>query len=352
MDLFELIDKIDKNILISISGVLLGLLFPLAIFLVEDVKNEDFRFDRTIIFTQVIQPLKMSLSIIFLTFSLVFPLRYSIYIYGIGFYLYINTIIRFMKWVNIKGIPNEELNSPSSYKNILRINYLNGLKTFDESFSVWSYLWQHPDNRKDLNEEMLVKNFVKFYERNYFESRIYGLPPEKWAGSVRNRANKERLDTIIDEIIDDEKCLRILYQYVWDEIIDGNTLKREKEALIFIYGKCIAKINSIKIEETNDSFRRFIYLNMSLLIKTISDFNDDDKYYFIGKFKEDLEQINFEKALADYCAQFNVISPIDFYNKIYKHLRYKSNEEIIQEGKDSFMSQRITDLLAKYPVEL
>lgn len=54
MNLLEIIDNVDKNILISSSSILLGLLFPLAIFLVEEVKNENFKFDRIIIFTQII----------------------------------------------------------------------------------------------------------------------------------------------------------------------------------------------------------------------------------------------------------------------------------------------------------
>lgn len=355
MNLLELIDNVDKNILISTSGILLGLLFPLAIFLVEDAKNVNFKFDRIIIFTQIIKPYKLLSSVLCLTFSLLLPSGYYLIFFIFGLGLYMQILGNFMKWINIKGVANEELETPDSYRNTLRIKFLNNLKTFDEAFIVWSYLWQYPENRKDLNEEVLVQNFVNFYEHNYVESKIIGIPDEKFSSTDRLR-NKEKLDSIIDKIVGEEDSFISLYYYVWNKIIKNDALVRENEACLFIYEKCIDNINSKINSEMSHRFKRFIGLNITMLAATIKEFSDEDRYYFIGKFRESLEKVDFKYAIKEYENYFNVepfdISSTDISSAIDKHLKYKSEAELIQRGKDSILEKEIERLLEKHPVIL
>lgn len=48
-------DGIDRGNLLAISAILLGLLIPIAIFLVEDAKGDTYNFERSVIFTEVIK---------------------------------------------------------------------------------------------------------------------------------------------------------------------------------------------------------------------------------------------------------------------------------------------------------
>ncbi|MDG6146391.1 hypothetical protein NF717_12175, partial [Lactococcus formosensis] len=65
-------DGIDRGNLLAVSAILLGLLIPIAIFLVEKAEGDTYNFERSVIFTEVIKKRDILWTVLLLSFPLLF----------------------------------------------------------------------------------------------------------------------------------------------------------------------------------------------------------------------------------------------------------------------------------------
>lgn len=345
-------EGVNKEILLGISAILFSLLLPLTIFLVEDAKNKNFIFDRAVIMTKIIKPKVLALSIICLTFSLLLPKSFFIIFYIVGLILYCFVLIGIFKWMNLKGRVSEEIDLNDNFKSQARLNYIENIKEFSDSIQVWNNLWRDKNNRKDFDERILIKNFIKFYNDNYVESEnILGRPGPKVA--ISKIRNKEEMDEILDEIINYPKTLKMLINSISDKILKGDKFLKENKSYIFIYKKCLNKFIELQAFENEERLEKNISLHVAIFLKEISYLNEEDKYLILGIFKEELISIDFERCLthvieySDNKKAINNISDI-----IEKHYKYKDEKELAELGRSSGLSSKIEELLHKYPFEL
>lgn len=344
----SVINNLNKDILMGISAILIGLLLPLAIFLVEDAKNANFIFERAVIFNRVFTPKILGTSIACLTFSLIFPNNFVLPFYILGLILYWDVIMRILKWMNLNGSAKVEIESQDSYRNNERIDYLNSIDSFAEAIVIWEYLWEKQENRKDFNESMLVKNFIAFYTKYYVESeKVIDNPKINY--KIHQYQDKERMDEVLSQMIKCPYPFKSVFSIAMSKIIIGGSLKIDEESYFFILKQCLERIIEIQQLCNERRSEKDMSLIMALLMNEINGLNEEDKYIFIGKFKDELSEIDLEKCLKiceEYYRDLKALTKITQFNT--EHSKYKDNAELKEIGKKSGLSNEISKLLEEH----
>nr|DAW27128.1 MAG TPA: hypothetical protein [Caudoviricetes sp.] len=343
------INNLNKDILMGISAILVSLLLPLAIFLVEDARSANFVFERAVIFNRVIKPKKLGASIACLTFPLLFPNNFALPFYILGLILYWKVIARILKWMNLKGSAKAEIDSQDSYRNNERIDYLNDTDSFDEAIVIWEYLWKKRENRKDFNERMLVENFIAFYTRYYVESeKVSGNPKIDYG--IHQIQEKERMDEVLSEMIKSPYSFKYTFDKAMSKIMIDGSLKIDKESYFFILKKCLERMIEIQMLGDERSLEKTMSLIIASLMDKINGLNEEEKYLFIGKFVDELSNVDLEKCLEiskEYHENLAGLSNLVKFST--EHFKYKDDDELREIGKKSDLSKEISNLLSKYP---
>ena len=165
---------LTKELALAFSGILIGLIIPVAFFLIENIESTDFEFDRAVILTKVINLKNLALSIALLTipiflYSLWFPIKFFLLaLYFVGFIMFANQIVSAIRWMDIKQTGKFDVNT--SYRNSKRYSYLKSLKNYEEQLNVWGYLFESGIFNTSLDEIETLKIFFNSAKNAYQET--------------------------------------------------------------------------------------------------------------------------------------------------------------------------------------
>ncbi|WP_347082429.1 hypothetical protein [Enterococcus mundtii] len=155
-------DYITIDGLIAISSILVGLLIPIAILLLENSGNlidRSFKWDKLVIFSQVIKIRSIILGLTFITFPLILKkdfLPIILVLYVIGLYFMFSLLKNAYYWIISKE------NEKRSYRNFKRYQYLNCMSgNIANQITVWDTIWGETEQRIGLDELKLLKIFFK-----------------------------------------------------------------------------------------------------------------------------------------------------------------------------------------------
>ena len=150
--------------LIATSSILVGLLIPIAILLLENSSNlidQSFKWDKLVIFSQVIKIRSIILGLTFITFPLIlndktkniFPIILALYV--IGLYFMFSLLKNAYYWIISKE------NEKESYRNSKRYQYLNSMTgNTANQITIWNTIWGDAEQRIGLDELKLLKIFL------------------------------------------------------------------------------------------------------------------------------------------------------------------------------------------------
>ena len=164
---------ISKDLALAFSGILIGLIIPVAFFLVENIDTKDFELDRSVILKKVINLKILAGSIIMLTvpifiYSTKLPVKiFMVSLYMIGVYMFCQQIIAAIKWMDIKQ--TGKLDKNNSYRNAKRYEYLKSLKDYEEKLNVWGYLFENGIENTGLDELKTMKIFLEIAAMEYHQ---------------------------------------------------------------------------------------------------------------------------------------------------------------------------------------
>lgn len=167
--IYSLLERVCEYItiegLIATSSILVGLLIPIAILLLENSSNlidQSFKWDKLVIFSQVIKIRSIILGLTFITFPLilndetknVFPIILALYV--IGLYFMFSLLKNAYYWIISKE------NEKESYRNSKRYQYLNSMTgNTANQITIWDTIWGDAEQRIGLDELKLLKIFFK-----------------------------------------------------------------------------------------------------------------------------------------------------------------------------------------------
>lgn len=189
----------DSEVILGITSILIGLLIPIAIFMVEDSKEASFPFDRSIIFSKVINVKELGIAILLFCLSPLFKNGVGSFLFLIAIFLYIKVMSPCLKWINVIGNVNNNLENDGNHKSKLRLEFLNELKNYQDALFIWNYIWDNPKARKYFEAGNLIEKFIIFYNKHY--SSIY----KTFDGSIKDKnlykivEKKRRIDQITKE---------------------------------------------------------------------------------------------------------------------------------------------------------
>jgi len=164
--IYSLLERVCEYItiegLIATSSILVGLLIPIAILLLENSGNlidQSFKWDKLVIFSQVIKIRSIIFGLTFITFPLILKadvLPIILLLYVIGLYFMFSLLKNAYYWIISKE--NEEI----SYRNFKRYQYLNSMSgNIVNQITIWNTIWGDTEQRIGLDESKLLKIFFK-----------------------------------------------------------------------------------------------------------------------------------------------------------------------------------------------
>ena len=164
--IYSLLTKVCEYItiggLIATSSILVGLLIPIAILLLENNGNlidRSFKWDKLVIFSQVIKIRSIILGLTFITFPLIlkddfFPIILVLYV--IGLYFMFSLLKNAYYWIISKE------NEKRSYRNFKRYQYLDSMSgNIANQITVWDTIWGDAKQRVGLDELKLLEIYFK-----------------------------------------------------------------------------------------------------------------------------------------------------------------------------------------------
>ncbi|WP_301390172.1 hypothetical protein [Enterococcus spodopteracolus] len=165
-NVIEIINKLSLEGLLATSASILALLIPLAIFLIENngnVNDRSFKWDKMVIFSQVMDIKKTILGLILITVPLIFwkinilkPLILVTYIFGIYF-----------MWILLKNSYDwivSKYTNGKYFRNEKRFSYLDNLENSQVIYDTWKLIWETEDQRIGLDEIKLIEKYFISYD--------------------------------------------------------------------------------------------------------------------------------------------------------------------------------------------
>lgn len=369
-------DGIDRGNLIAISAILLGLLIPIAIFLVEEAKGDTYNFERSVIFTEVIKKRDILWTILLLSFPLLFNSAFVIPLYIIGLTIYYKIVIRCLRWINIDGKTNEDESN-----NEVRYSYLKKIDSFDDQIFIWGKIWGDTNYRKRFEEEKLMKDFLDFYKDNYiiihyerkdkkifykakkFEKNSDSMTEYEEIKTIKLRRYTDinaKLENILLLIQEDEENFKILFQLILGRLDSIETIEFDDDVVTYKYNL----VNSMEIERTilkkylwflaNNQEKIFdwnLVLDLVSIAAIINGLEGEDKDLFIGENRVSFEKIPWEKIIGEVSKQrqevADSISNLNF-KKLFENAT-RTQSEIMESGRKSNVGKEINDLIGDDP---
>lgn len=369
-------DGIDRGNLLAISAILLGLLIPIAIFLVEDAKGDTYNFERSVIFTEVIKKRDILWTIILLSIPLLFKIALVIPLYVMGLILYYMIVKRCLRWINIDGKTNEDENN-----NVIRYSYLKKLDNLNEQIYIWEKIWGDSAYRKTLDKEKLMERFLEFYKNNYiiihYEKKdkkplIKARKYEKKSDSMTEFEEikminlrkytdiNRKLENILSILQKNENNFRILFKLIVDRItglesvkVDDtkNTYKNIIVEKLEIERTILKKNLLFLANDQNKIFDWDLVLDLVQVATFINGLEDKEQDLFIGENITSFEKIPWEALINIISKQREeIVSSISNtnFNKVVEKAT-QTQSEIMDLGHKSSVGDRINDLIGDDP---
>lgn len=175
------INIISDDALITVATSMLALLIPVAIFLIErngDSSDKSFRWDKMVIFSDVIYPKITFFSILLITFPLVFwnyenfftkILILILFLIGICWMIFFLRSCYF--WIISKDLKTK------NFRDVKRLDFLKKLSKrnhiSDKSqVEIWKIIWESEKQRIDIDGTELVNTFKNYYEDKDKEAQV------------------------------------------------------------------------------------------------------------------------------------------------------------------------------------
>lgn len=170
-EMYSLLKGLDSYInldgLMAMSSIIVGLLIPVAILLIENNGNSNdlsFKWDKMVIFSQVIKIRTILWGLGLITLPLVLAkniqiLPLVIFFYIIGFVVMFSLLKNAYYWI----ISKED--GSGAYRNTKRYDFLNNLSgDIVNQIIVWNTIWGDRKQRIGLEESKLLPIFFKHYK--------------------------------------------------------------------------------------------------------------------------------------------------------------------------------------------
>ncbi|EPF4499200.1 hypothetical protein R6K68_04910 [Enterococcus faecium] len=157
-------DYITIEGLIATSSILVGLLIPIAILLLENSGNlidQSFKWDKLVIFSQVVKIRSIIFGLTFITFPLILKAKTNILpiiliLYVIGLSFMFSLLKNAYYWIISKE------NEKESYRNSKRYQYLNSMTgNIANQITIWDTIWGDAKQRAGLDELKLLEIYFK-----------------------------------------------------------------------------------------------------------------------------------------------------------------------------------------------
>lgn len=369
-------DGIDRGNLLAISAILLGLLIPIAIFLVEDAKGDTYNFERSVIFTEVIKKRDILWTILLLNFPLLFKSILVIPLYILGLILYYKIVKRCLHWINIDGKANEDESN-----NEIRYSYLKKLDSLNEQTYIWGKIWGDSTYQKTFAKEKLIENFFDFYKSNYviihyerknkkifYKAKKYKKKSDSMTEFEDIKMIKLRKYTDINRKIEnillliqkDKENFRLLFLLIIDRLCGLESVIRDDATNTFKYvlvEKLEIERNVLKkcllflADDSEKIFEWDLVLDLGQISSFINGLEGEDKDLFIGENATSLEKIPWEKIINEISKQreeiVDSISGLN-YDKILQKAT-PTQDEIMELGRKSSVGKEINDLIGGDP---
>ncbi|MDG6142038.1 hypothetical protein NGA84_01580 [Lactococcus formosensis] len=370
-------DGIDRGNLLAVSAILLGLLIPIAIFLVEKAEGDTYNFERSVIFTEVIKKRDILWTVLLLSFPLLFNSALVIPLYIIGLTVYYKIVIRCLRWINIDGKTNEDESN-----NEVRYSYLKKIDSFDDQIFIWGKIWGDTNYRKRFEEEKLMKDFLDFYKDNYiiihyerkdkkifykakkFEKTSDSMTESEEIKMIKLRKYTDinaKLENILLLIQKDKENFKLLFQLILDKLDNMQKIKFDNNDVVTYEYKLI---NNLEIERTilkkcllflaNNQEKIFEWdldLYLASIASIINGLEGDEKDLFIGENRISFEKIPWKKIIDDISKQrqgvIDSLSNLDFDKVLRSATRTQS--ETMELGRESNVGEEINALIKDDP---
>ncbi|WP_353891786.1 hypothetical protein ABVR74_03245 [Lactococcus lactis subsp. lactis] len=369
-------DGIDRGNLLAISAILLGLLIPIAIFLVEDAKGDNYNFERSVIFTEIIKKRDILWTILLLTFPLLSKSIFVILLYFLGLILYYQVVKRCLMWINIDGKTNED-----DKNNEIRYSYLKRLDNLNEQIYIWEKIWGDTAYRKTLDKEKLMGSFLEFYKNNYiiihYEKKdkkllIKARKYEKKSDSMTEFEEikminlrkytdiNRKIENILLILQKNEDNFRILFTLIVDRITGLESVMMDDT--MNAYKNIIAE--KLEIERTilkknllflannqNKIFDWDLVLDLVQIASFINGLEGKEQDLFVGENITSFEKIPWEALIEIISKQreelVSSLSNFNFDKVVEKATQTQS--EIMNLGRKSKVGDRINALIGDDP---
>lgn len=327
----------DSEVILGITSILIGLLIPIAIFMVEDSKEASFPFDRSIIFSKVINVKELGIAILLFCLSPLFKNGVGSFLFLIAIFLYIKVMSPCLKWINVIGNVNDNLENDGNHKSKLRLEFLNELENYQDALFIWNYIWDNPKARKYFEGGNLIEKFIIFYNKHY--SSIYktsdGTPKDKNLHKILEK--NEELIRLLKKVIKDPQFFEILFRKLVNNMDSWENRIAEREML----KECLIHFKNNKNKMTSSS-----RLSLFGLLTSINKCNNDKKYLLFGRFEDELKNIDLENELnllkGEYREALKKLNP-EFLKEGIVPLQ--TDKEYFKKGKVSGLDIQISEFI-------
>lgn len=282
---------IDSGNLLTISAILVGLLIPLAFFLLE--KDEDSpSWDRAVILSEILKVKRLVISIVFMSFPPLFwklPIKiFLLSVWLVGIYLLFQIMKNSFCWIDFAQNNRKQFflgfqsKSEKNFRFQKRVDYLKNIKDASDLTSIWSLILLSGESNE----------FQPLQDNDFLNVYLEQI--------TRKKTNKEFFETnirILEQFIENQGIEKV-YQYKGFPKFSVDIIQYEKDN--FSHNNCstfisfnIAKkfFQQFKNIEQDRNMFKYDYWNHVILpyLENIS--REQDRQYFLLTFGQDIIDI-------------------------------------------------------------